>query len=217
MNGIHDMGGMHGFGPIKVEEDEPVFHARWEARVFGMRALARAQGVTGLDESRHAVERLAPADYLNLGYYGRWLRSFETLLTEGGWLRPGEVRARIAGDPFESAPVPALPGSLHEGGRRDRENEPRFAVGERVTTRNYQRPGHTRLPAYARARRGEIAIVHPGSWVFPDSFAHRQDEEPEPVYSVRFAGTQLWGDSAEPGTCVYLDVFESYLNSEGKA
>ncbi len=215
MNGVHDMGGMHGFGSIEVEGNEPAFHAHWNARIFGIHAVARAQGMIGRDESRHAVERLDPADYLSLGYYGRWLRAFETLLIEDGWIRPGEVDARLAGDPFGPVPVPDLPGPVREGGRRNREIEPRFATGQRVLTRNHQPPGHTRLPAYARARRGEVAIVHPSVWVLPDSHAHRQGEAPEPVYSVRFAAYELWGESAEHGTFVYVDLFESYLDAEG--
>lgn len=215
MNGVHDMGGMHGFGRIEVEQNEPVFHARWNARIFGIRAVARGQGMIGLDESRHVAERLDPADYLSLGYYGRWLRAFENLLIEDGWIGPGEVDARIAGNPFEPAPVPNLPGPVREGGRRHRQIEPRFAVGERVVTRNHQPPGHTRLAAYARTRRGEVATVHPWLWVFPDSHAHRKGEAAEPVYSVRFAADELWGESAEHATFVYIDLFEIYLNAEG--
>ena len=100
MNGIHDMGGMHGFGPVVVEEDEPVFHAPWEGRIFGLRALARRQGMTVLDAGRHAVERIDPADYLTLGYYGRWLRSFETELVRYGWMGAGELEARTRRRPL---------------------------------------------------------------------------------------------------------------------
>ena len=215
MNGIHDMGGMHGFGAVEIEENEPVFHARWEGRVVGMRALARAKGMIVLDESRYAVERLDPADYLNLSYYERWLRSFESQLIADNWMRSGEVEAWLAGDPLDPAPVPALPRPVGGGARREIDVEPRFVVGQRVRTLNHQPPGHTRLPAYVRARRGIIAIVHPSAWVLPDSNAHRKGENPQAVYAVRFAADELWGGSAEPGTFVYLDLFESYLESKG--
>ena len=215
MNGIHDMGGMHGFGPVVVEEDEPVFHAPWEGRIFGLRALARRQGMTVLDAGRHAVERIDPADYLTLGYYGRWLRSFETELVRYGWMGAGELEARLAGDPFDPAPVPPLPAEVDMTARRARESEPRFVVGQRVRTRNHQVPGHTRLPAYARARHGVVAIVHPGEWVLPDTNAHGLGENPEVLYVVRFTGYELWGEQAEPGTSVHLDLFESYLETEG--
>lgn len=210
------MGGRHGFGAVVVEENEPVFHARWEGRVFGLRAVAKAQGMRALDESRHAVERLDPADYLNLGYYGRWLRTFESQLIEDKWMSPGEVEAWLAGDPLDPVPVPASPRPVAGGARREIDTVPRFLVGQQIRTRNHQPPGHTRLPGYARARRGVIAIVHPSAWVLPDSNAHRRGENPQPVYSVRFAADELWGSSAEPGTFVHVDLFESYLESEGE-
>ena len=213
MNGIHDMGGMDGFGKVEVEENEPVFHERWEARVFGMSLLA-AGGFANIDASRHAIERIDPVAYLTLGYYGRWLRSVETRLIEAGVLADGELDARIEGRPFEPAPpAPSSRESPNLTALRQIERKPAFAVGQRVRARNLQPPGHTRLVGYARARRGVIAIVHP-AWVFPDTHAHGLGEQPQYVYSVRFEGRELWGDRSEPRTCVHLDLFESYLEAE---
>ena len=210
MNGIHDMGGMDGFGRIEVEADEPVFHARWEARAFGLNLLTP---LGGIDASRHAVERIPPAEYLSLGYYGRWLRSMEMRLLEQGLLAEGEIEARMEGRPFPSGPPPA-PGPARDfTARREIEAAPRFSAGQRVRTRNLQPRGHTRLPAYARGRRGVVAIVHP-AFVLPDTSAHGLGENPEHVYAVRFDGRELWGDEAEPGSCVHLDCFESYLEAE---
>lgn len=209
MNGIHDLGGMDGFGAVEVEPDEPVFHERWEARVFGLSLLFTGN----LDAGRHAIERIAPAEYLALPYYGRWLRSLEVRLAQRGALAEGEIEARIAGQPHPSRPPPAPPPPGRLDARREIERAPAFCVGQRVRARNWQPRGHTRLPAYARARRGVIAIVHP-AFVLPDTNAHDRGEHPEHVYSVRFEGAELWGESAEAGTCVHLDCFESYLERD---
>jgi nitrile hydratase beta subunit len=209
VNGIHDMGGMDGFGPVEIEPDEPVFHQRWEARVFGMNLFFTGN----VDAGRHTIECIAPAEYLSLPYYGRWLRSLETRLALRGVLAAGELEARIAGRPFPSGPPPAPLPPVDLDARREVERAPAFCAGQRVRARNWQPRGHTRLPGYARGRRGVIAIVHP-AFVFPDTNAHDRGENPEHVYSVRFEGTELWGDAAEPATCVHLDCFESYLEAD---
>jgi nitrile hydratase len=194
VNGIHDMGGMHGFGPIVVERDEPVFHARWEGRVRALVALALARGVANVDAFRHAIERLEPVEYLSAGYYGRWLGALETLVRE--WRERGET---------------AGTGGLRA--KRAVASAPRFRTGERVRARNLQPAGHSRLPGYASGKRGAIARVQPG-FVFPDTNAHGLGEHPQWLYSVRFDATELFGSGAEPNACVHLDLFESYLEPE---
>lgn len=208
MNGIHDLGGKDGFGRIEVAVDEPVFHARWEARVFGLNLTALAN----IDASRHAMERIDPASYLALPYYGRWLRGLETRLLEQGLLGEGEIEARMQGRDQPASPVPSRPEPGGGESRRDVDTRPAFAVGQKVRTRNHQPHGHTRLPAYARARSGVVAIVHP-AFVLPDTHAHGLGECPEYVYAVLFEGRELWGDAAELGTSVVLDCFESYLEA----
>ena len=65
MDGIHDLGGMSGFGPVEVERGEPVFHEPWEAIAFALNALGIAVLTSyNTDEYRHAVERMDPAHYL---------------------------------------------------------------------------------------------------------------------------------------------------------
>jgi nitrile hydratase beta subunit len=212
VNGIHDMGGMDGFGPVEVERDEPVFHAPWEGRVFGINSFAMAATGGNIDAFRHAIERIPPVDYLALGYYGRWLAAAERVLVEFGWLRPGEVDARLAGRPGPTSverPPPAQPGQ--PGARRERSSDPRFRVAQAVRVRNLQPRGHTRLAGYVRAKRGEIALVHPDAWVLPDTHAHGQGEHAQPVYSVRFRARELWGDEAPERDSVHIDLFESYL------
>ncbi len=215
MDGIHDLGGMHGFGAIRVEPDEPVFHASWEGRVFAMALLLSAGSLANIDRFRHAIERLPPSTYLGAGYYGRWLRAVETLFVEGGVLRPGELDARVSGaraaDPTRPPPTP--PADAPAGAVRAAPHPPRFRVGQVVRARNIHPPGHTRLPRYVRGKRGVVTIVHP-AWVFPDTNAHGLGEHPQFAYAVRFGGEELWGPDAEPGTAVHVDCFESYLEPE---
>ena len=96
MNGIHDTGGMHGLGPLVVEQVEPVFHHEWERRVFGLFLPIAAMGTFNLDEFRHAIERMGASGYLNTSYYEHWLHAFETLLVEKGVLQQTELAARCA-------------------------------------------------------------------------------------------------------------------------
>lgn len=221
MNGIHDLGGRHGFGAVTREDDEPAFHARWEARVFAIVAAARPAGAVGnVDQFRHAVERIDPVAYLSHGYYGRWLGGIETLLREAGVIDEADLLARIAalgGDPRR--PAAARPQARPDrvgyppaatGSRREVAVAPRLQVGDGVRTCATGTSGHTRLPGYARGRCGTVIAWH-GGWVLPDSNAHGHGEAPEHLYTVAFPGDVLWGTQAEPGTSVRLDLFESYL------
>lgn len=191
MDGIHDLGGRLGFGRCLAERDEAPYHEAWEPRVRALASLTIGVGCWNTDAFRHAIERLDPVDYLTAGYFGRWLLAVEKLAEEAD----GGPTAGLFPDPTTARQIDAAP---------------RFAVGDAVRTRNLHSPGHTRLPAYARARAGSVALLQ-GAWVFPDTHAHGQGEQPQHVYSVRFAGEELWGEDAEPGSAVYLDCFESYL------
>jgi nitrile hydratase beta subunit len=215
MNGIHDMGGMHGFGPVPPERDEPVFHGDWEGRVL---ALNRAMGYAKLwsiDESRAAIEVL-PADvYLTRSYYEKWLLRLEQLLIErdligadelasGHALRPGKPLPRK----LEAANVAA---ALTRGSYGRAAPAPaRFRVGDRVRTRNINPATHTRLPRYARGHVGTIECVR-GCHVFPDSVATGRGEDPQWLYTLRFEGRELWGDSSDPNLKVSIEAFEPYL------
>jgi nitrile hydratase len=221
MNGPHDMGGMHGFGPVVREENEPVFHADWERTVFGMSRAMRARGLINIDESRHGIERMPPAEYLASSYYERWLASLEIVLVDKGIVTRQELADRTAllrehpetplprrDDPelIELLKAPTSAQALYE---RDGP-APRFAAGDRVVTRNVHPSGHTRLPRYARGKRGVIHRVR-GCYVFPDTHAHGRGEQPQPMYTVSFEASELWGTSAEPRGRVYIDLWESYL------
>jgi nitrile hydratase beta subunit len=221
VNGVHDMGGMHGFGP--VERDEATFHGDWEKRVHALNGLVRGLGIRNIDEGRHAIERMAPDAYLRSSYYERWLASLETSLVEKGVLDGAEIAARAERyrqDPATPVPAPAAPdpdapARTPPRGYRPLPDgpAPRFAPGDRVVARNVHPPGHTRLPRYARGKRGTVDRVH-GVHAFPDTNAHGLGPQPHPLYSVRFEAAELWGPSADgPGT-VYLDLWESYLEKE---
>jgi nitrile hydratase len=222
VNGVHDMGGMHGFGPVEREENEPVFHAEWEGRVAGINRAAQAQGVYNLDEFRHGIERMNPAAYLESTYYERWLATAERNLIEKGVITPDELEAKVAALREQSAAVPrredpaqaeriAQRLSRRPAFRREGTAAPRFKVGDAVRTRNVHPTGHTRLPRYARGRRGVIVRYY-GGYVFPDTNAHGQGEQPQPLYCVRFEARELWDASSEPGEYVHLDLWESYLD-----
>ena len=217
MNGVHDMGGMHGFGPVEREEHEPLFHAAWEARVLGIMGVVRGQrGYFNLDAFRHGIERMPPAEYLRSTYYERWLASVEYNLIEQGLIDGDELEARVAflREHPEAAPPPArsvtVPPRAREREPQSPPTAPRFAAGDAVVTRNVHPRGHTRLPRYARGKRGLIHLIH-GPQTFPDTNAHGLGEQPQVLYNVRFAGRELWGESSEPREAVYLDVWESYL------
>ena len=95
MNGAHDLGGMHGFGPVAAEPEEPVFHADWERRCFAITVAAGFLGEWNIDASRYARERMAPALYLGTSYYEHWLHGLQTLLVERGLLTEAEIEARM--------------------------------------------------------------------------------------------------------------------------
>ena len=216
MNGIHDMGGMHGMGPVQPEPDEPVFHHRWEARVF---ALVRAMGAFGrwnIDASRHQRELIPAADYLRMSYYERWLAGLSELLTRHGFLTAEEL-ATGKPAPGVAGLTPAMtadevPGFVARGSPASRAatRAPRFQPGQPVRARNLNPAGHTRLPRYVRGKSGRIDRVH-GVFIFPDTHAHFLGESPQHVYSVRFEARELWGDAAPARDAVYVDLWEDYL------
>jgi nitrile hydratase len=226
MNGVHDIGGMHGFGP--VERDEASFHGEWEKRIDALFVISfsRGIGLQNIDAARHAIERIEPAAYLRSSYYERWLAAFEKVLVEHGILGEAEIDARTdryQQDPDPDATMPSKrePAAAERTTRRPRRAyqpnldgpAPRFALGDRVATRNFHPPGHTRLPGYARGKCGLIDRVH-GIHTFPDTNAHGLGPQPSPLYSVRFEAAELWGLSADGPGCVYIDLWESYLEKE---
>jgi nitrile hydratase len=213
---------MQGFGPVEREANEPVFHARWEGTVAALNRGLMSLGVYNVDEMRAGIETMAPLDYLAASYYERWLATVQANLIRKGIVDPAAVEARleqVRDDPEWKPPRRVDPGLtervLHSSKRAPSLTaapSPRFQVGDTVVTRNAHPVGHTRLPRYARGKRGVIHRVN-GLASFPDSSAHGDGPQPQPLYNVAFAAAELWGETAEPGATVYLDLWESYLGS----
>jgi nitrile hydratase beta subunit len=216
MNGVHDMGGMHGMGPIEAEKNEPVFHAAWEARVFALNRALGAWGKWNLDAARHSRELIPPAEYLRMSYYEKWLSGLVDLAVQRGLVTLGEIESGIPESPKATPPLNAegVLRLVDKGAPANRESAavPRFKVGQRVRARNMHPIGHTRLPRYARGKTGVI-IRHHGVFVFPDSNAHFRGENPQHLYSVQFTARELWGTGAAPHDCVHIDMWDEYLES----
>lgn len=216
MNGVHDVGGLQDMGPISPEKDEPVFHAVWEGRAYG---LTRAMGgwrLWNLDATRYQRELIAPVDYFRMSYYERWIAGLSELMLKNGLVtrtelesgRPdaGSVRRvpTFTADKVSTLVTKGVPA------RRNIAVEASFQVGQRVRARNINPVGHTRLPRYARGRTGTVVKDH-GVFVFPDTNAHFQGEKPQHVYSVRFDARELWGAQAKLSDAVYIDMWDDYL------
>lgn len=216
MNGAQDLGGMMGFGPIAIEQDEPWFHAEWERRAFGLTLAMGATGSWNIDMSRHARESLLPPEYLTSSYYEIWIKGVEKLVVAAGLISDEELKCgqslvepRPIKRVVKAEDVPAV---LARGGPTERpiEQEARFAVGDRVRARNMHPMGHTRLPRYVRGKVGIVELVH-GAHVFPDANAQGDGERPQWLYTVCFSGQELWGEEADTTLTVSVDAWESYL------
>ena len=216
MNGAQDMGGLHGFGAVVPEPDEPVFHANWERRVL---ALTLAMGATGEwtpDAARFARENRAPAEYLSKSYYEIWLAGLEQLLVEHGLVTSDELRAGRSLQPARAVKrtlaARDTAGWLERGRPTNREapRPARFKVGDRVRAKDMHQVTHTRLPRYVRGHTGTITGAH-GCHVFPDTNAHGHGEDPRWLYTVSFEGRELWGAEGDPTVTVAVDAFEPYL------
>jgi len=215
MNGAHDMGGMHGFGPVRPEPDEPVFHAEWERRAFALTVAMGATGEWNIDMSRFARENRAPASYLTESYYELWLAGLEKLLAERGLVDPDEVAAGHArGQGRELARVlkaADVASVLAAGTRyaRPTDTAARFAVGDQVRAASMSPVGHTRLPRYVRGHVGVVRHID-GFHTFPDSSALGGDDA-HWLYTVRFAGPELWGADSDPNLAISVNAWEPYL------
>jgi nitrile hydratase len=223
------------FGPVVREPNEPVFHAPWEGRVFGMVLFAVILLGRNIDALRFAQERL-PRDVYLSGYYQRWLAGLESRLVRAGYLGPEEVDARVEGHAsptgvrrtarmrlavtarmvslllrrrfppwFAAQALPRLVGTS-----RPTLRGPRFAVGDHIRVRDSQRAGHTRRPRYVTGKPG-VVVAHLGSTAFPDAHAVGRHAWPQHLYTVSFDASDLWGDAAEPATEVRVDLYEAYL------
>jgi len=214
MNGVHDMGGMHGLGPVAPDPREPTFHESWESRVHAMTLASPTRG--NIDEGRHQRELIPGPDYLRMTYYERWFMSLRNLLLGRGLITTSELETGQADLAVPKATPwlagEAVPATLTRPGSYIREvaAEPRFRPGDHVRARNLNPTGHTRLPRYVRGHVGVVERWH-GAQVFPDTHAHGGGEDPHHLYSVRFEARELWGPEAPARDSVSVDLWEPYL------
>ena len=223
MDGVHDMGGMHGFGEIEREEEEPLFHEPWEGRVLG---ICRGTPVPIPGGMRNNIERLDPAFYLSSSYYEKWLHARIKGLIDAGAISEAELETEIAR--YRENPERPIPKSeeehsakvrrkwtadRHPGGTVPVPLEPNYSVGDRVRAVNLHPAGHTRLPRYIRGKVGEVTRVY-GAQGFQDAEAIHGRCGAMPVYAVRFDSKEVWGESGEANSSVTLDMWEAYLEPE---
>ena len=215
MDGIHDMGGMHGFGKVEPEPNEPVFHAPWEGRALALnRAMSYARLWT-IDQTRFAIEQFPPAFYLTASYYKKWAVRLEQMLIDRGLIGADEMAAGHALRPGPTLErkltVDKLEAALNRGKYGRQTNvPPGFKIGDRVRTKNIHPHTHTRLPRYAREKVGVIEHVR-GCYVYPDTAAIGVGENPQWLYTVLFDGRELWGENSDPSLQVSIEAFEPYL------
>jgi nitrile hydratase subunit beta len=217
VNGIHDLGGLTGFGPVRPEEDEPVFHEDWQRRIFALN-MASLAFLGPVDRARHAIERMNSFDYLATSYYEHWIAAILTMAKDLGYVTDEEIdsgRVRHTKPLPHPMPSAEMIEGLIRGGmpanRDDVRTKPAFRVGAKVRARHIEITGHTRLARYVRGKVGVITALH-GCHVFPDTIAHDQGEHAQPLYTVRFEAKELWGDNVSRRDCVYIDLWEAYLD-----
>jgi nitrile hydratase beta subunit len=213
-NSIHDMGGMHGFGPVEPEADEPVFHADWEKRVLAMQRAMGAAGLWTIDGGRASLEHLPPLDYLGSSYYRRWFLGLERRVVAHGLVGDDEIAAGKSLRPGirlnRKMTLEDAKASRYGNFARPAPVAARFRPGDAVRTRNLNPTTHTRLPRYARGKLGTVEAVR-GCHVYPDSAAIGAGDNPQWLYTVVFPARELWGEAADPGLTVSIEAFEPYL------
>jgi nitrile hydratase beta subunit len=216
MNGVHDMGGMDGFGTVEPEPNEPVFHARWEGRVLAMVRAMGAAGALNIDMQRFYREILPPQVYLASSYYQKWLLGLENLLIDKGFVAAEDIVVGHAVQPPKALKYGKF--GLEDVERvmvrgkfgRHAPSSAKFKPGDRVRAKNIHPKTHTRLPRYVRGHLGVVERDH-GCHVFPDSAATEAGENPQWLYTVVFEGSELWGPDADPTVKISIDAFEPYL------
>ena len=217
MDSIHDLGGMEGFGPVRPEDNEPVFHAAWEGSVLGLQRSILYLGVWNIDVFRHAQERIHPIEYLSWSYYERWTHTLIATAVERGLFSMDELRAGVSLTGYSSESLKPL--TVKDADRafvrgdfeRDGSHDPQFSVGDVVITKELHVNGHTRLPRYARDKLGTIVAIR-GRHVFPDAVVSHGTEDPQWLYTVEFDGYEVWGETSDSSVSNLVDAFEPYLS-----
>lgn len=218
MNGIHDMGGMDGFGKVEPEANEPTFHGAWEGRVLAMSRAMIAAREWNIDVGRYWIEMLPAHTYLASSYYERWFRRLENLCVARGLVSREEVDAGHSSGPGRSLKgKPLAAADVEKTLSRGSFGRPapalaRFKIGDRVRALNIHPQSHTRLPRYVRGHVGTVERLH-GCHVYPDAIVEAGTESPQWLYTVTFDSRELWGPDADPTVQVSVDAFEPYLEA----
>ena len=213
MDGMHDLGGKQGFGPVdRAHEDEP-FHGAHDARAYGLSVCLRTERPYVIDWFRHVRELMVPNDYMTRPYFDQWLQTALALAIDEGRLSLDEIAAAKADGPADG-PTPPSAGDVAKAKvfpvnfERAAKESPAFKIGERIRTDAQGHAGHTRLPAYARGAVGEVEAYR-GFHPLPDREA-AGEEYAEPLYTVAFAMRDLFAEVTNDDV-VTLDLWESYL------
>ena len=201
MDGMHDMGGKQGFGPVRRKAGTAVFKGAWEPRANALYSLGVRLGLINMDEYRHAIERMEPRHYLTAGYYERSLTGFATLCVEKGVVTQEELE-RLAGGAFPLS-LPSAEGRHNAAPRES------FKIGDKVRVKNEFVSGHVRMTGYIRGKTG-IVVAESPPYPFPDAAAHNLQAQDEPTYDVQFRTEDLWPQASDPAL-VHVGVFQSYL------
>ena len=224
MNGVFDVGGTDGLGPVNPTPEEPAFHAEWEKAALAMQLACFRGGWFNIDSFRHGIELMDPVVYLSSPYYEHWLHSFEHHGITKGHIDPDELdrRAQYYLDNPDAAlpahePSPELVEFLEAvvsgGAPADRPTEKpmRFHVGDVVRVRDVAPRGHTRMARYVRGKVATVVACR-GAYVFPDASGNERGEDPQHLYTIQFEGAELWGrEFADPNTSSTFDVWDPYI------
>jgi len=216
MDGIHDLGGREGFGPVDISTEYDGFHADWEARMFSIvRTMGRPED-WNLDWFRHCRELIDPLDYLSRPYYDQWLQSYAAMLINSGLATTTELAQGKSEAPLSHAiSAPMLAADVQEQINRSQRFDgaapapAQFSPGETVRTVDHGVSTHTRLPAYARGATGTITHYR-GAHVYPDTNA-LNEKQYMALYTVGFKAGALWSNAENPDDEIHLDLWEAYL------
>lgn len=221
MDGIHDLGGMHGFGPIPIESQNYVFKHDWQRRAFGVVQAVAGNTPYCADQHRHKIELLSATDYLSLDYFEKWTIATSELLRDAGLVNASELKSGVKEfDVDLDAHAPATPAGLIEAMKKGGSYEfpatsqpQKFNVGDRIRARSDSPSGHTRIPKYVRGKYGTV-LASEGVFQFADTVAAGQGQHPQHCYLVSFTAAELWGASADGRSDdVVLNLAEGYIDA----
>ncbi|MBO9198314.1 nitrile hydratase subunit beta [Rhizobium sp. 16-449-1b] len=215
MDGVHDLGGREGFGPVPNKQDDVPFHADWEARAFGIVQSSALGSGWSIDWFRHCRETIVPTDYLTRPYFDQWITTLAAQFVDEGYITLAEIKSGKS----SFLPEPAYAADTVEGAR-NYVMDPKsyscevgtvalFSRGDFVRCSALGSPGHTRLPGYVRGRCG-VVDAHHGAHRLPDASA-KGGGRAEHLYTVTFDASELWPEATDAVDQVFVDLWENYL------